>query len=240
MLITGTCMVSYFLGLVATFMLLTLANLTSAQAGVLAIPNVSGNVDLSKVLQEEIKKYHMFDQSLLDALTDMSELSPSKEKNKSFETDFERIDAQLNEIKTSLLESRLRIEFLNNFISGLDHVSDVRTSAPPLLVRLAHRQINGAIENDNEPGPLWRFEIYFAIAIKDCLEPNENFSDFISSYFLKSSMKDPTPPQDFCNSRKYIGQKTTNPEVLTQKSLKDSAVLTSSPQRDPGAYSESK
>ena len=78
---------------------------------------------------------------------------------------------------------------------------------------MATKQILSSITDSKDSTDISKFEIYYSQAIRDCLEPNEDFSQFTTEFLKKTvsneieppaSMEEPRSPKEFC-SRKYTG-----------------------------------
>ncbi len=137
----------------------------------------------------------------LQAMQSVSAINPADE---SIDPDLQRHSTKIYDVKNNLLENNLRIEFLNSFISGLDRSGNGRNYAVALLIDLASRQLLSSVESGSENN-IWLFEVYLSIALRDIMEPSENFAEFVSKYMAFSGLRDPRSPHDFLRLRKYVG-----------------------------------
>lgn len=182
----------------------------SASIFVLPLPAVGATdssvmVQLNSLLKTEEEMHVKLDNELVDAMKEIQAVSVLGAEH-TVEAILSRHQSKVADIKNNLVENHLRIEFFNALINTLDHhpPTDIRKDSPTIFLDLAHKEILASVESGNE-SPLWLFEVYLSTAIKDIMEPSENYADFIKRYLVFSSIRDPRPPQDYLKSRKYIG-----------------------------------
>ena len=112
-------------------------------------------------------------------------------------------ETKVNDAKDAVAENHARIEFLNSFVTALEAAGDARNDSGKILVDLAHKELLASIEYSGD-SKTWLFEIYLSIAIRDIMEPSENFADFVKKFISYSSLREPRSPGDFLRDRKYL------------------------------------
>jgi hypothetical protein len=170
---------------------------------------------VQKILDEENLNRAKLDGRLVDAIKDLQTTNANRYGADALEMPLLRDESKINEVKDALSENHLRIEFLNMFISGLETASDVRMESPKILADLSHKELLAAVESGGET-KVWLFELYLSIAIRDIMEPSENYADFVKKYMNYASLKEPKSPAGFMKDkgRNYL----TGPEKSVRHS----------------------
>jgi hypothetical protein len=169
---------------------------------------------LQGLLTTENEQRVKLDKTLVETMEEMKSTPLNASQVNLLETSLLRSETKIADIKRALTENHMRIEFLNAFISSMDSSKDARIDAPRILGEMAHKEILESVETNNDQ-KTWVFEIYLSIAIKEVMEPNEKFTEFVKSYINYSSLNEPRNPGEFSKSRNYLGgtlnQKISNP-----------------------------
>jgi hypothetical protein len=160
--------------------------------------------ELQKLLHAEEDMRSKLDGKLVDTLKDMQNVKSTSFSGDVLDATLSRHEVKVGDVKDLLVENHLRIDFLNSLLEALEKTDDVRKDAAAILLDLSHRQILGNMESGVDT-KVWLFELYLSIAIRDIMEPSENFTDFVKQYMLYSSVHDPRTPAEFLKSRDYMG-----------------------------------
>lgn len=160
--------------------------------------------DLQKILKAEEEVRTKLNSKLFTALKQAVD-QPANAKNKSFDEELNTKISDVIDNKNDIIENHLRIDFLNTFINKLDSTStgDIKKVAVEILINMAHKQLISDSET-NSSSQMWLFAIYLAIAVRDIMEPNENFGEFVKKFIIFSSLREPRSPADFLKERDYI------------------------------------
>jgi hypothetical protein len=161
--------------------------------------------DIQQALEKEQKARSLLTLKLTETLKEMSSLSPH---SKNFDEELESKEINAATAKEDLFESKMRLDFLEQLMTAVEgrSINDIKKDIPDILVDLSQKQILSNSEQNKEDN-LWLFEIYFSIAVKELMEPTENFGEFMRKFMVHSSLKDPESPSSFLKERKYIGKK---------------------------------
>lgn len=156
------------------------------------------------LLKSEELAHAKIESAISETLTSLVKTSPLVGSDATFTADFEIRESQIEDLRSELDENHLRIEFLTSLFSATDKSIDLRNDTIKILVDLAQKQIMASSEA-NARSNVWKFEVYLAIALRDCLEPNENLAEFTKKYILYSTLSNPKSPLPFCKKRDYLG-----------------------------------
>ena len=171
-------------------------------------------VALQKILDDENQERGKLDTRLTDALRDLQSISATRNTGEVLDNSLLRAESKVTESKEALYENHLRIEFLNSFISLLEPAADARAETSKILAEMAHKDLLASVEGGGD-SKVWLFCIYLSIAVRDVMEPSENYADFVKKFMNYSTLRDPHPPGEFMKGkdRKYL----SGPEKLGDK-----------------------
>lgn len=161
---------------------------------------------LKKVLAAEEAVRKKLNSKLEDALQAANAIKIDL-KNEHFDEELSQLLSKVADARNDVSENQLRINFLDDFIHKLDTatITDIKKDAEKILLQLAKKNLLADAETGLE-NETWTFESHLAKAIRDIMEPNENLGEFVKSYMVYSSLREPRSPRDFLKERKYIGQ----------------------------------
>ena len=190
-------------------LLTLLAGSAQPQAHALEAPIPSNSrmamEQLQDVLKSEEDLHVKLDKEMIN-FTDVMSKTVISAQNKNLDDELDVAQSRVIGTQKDLTENHLRLDFLNTLINSFQSSSggDLRQDTCNILKDLAHKQLLSATEINQPDGKIWLFEIYLCLAVRDVMEPGEQFGEFVQKFMIYSTLRDPKSPTEFLNHRNYL------------------------------------
>ncbi|OQW50879.1 MAG: hypothetical protein A4S09_11170 [Proteobacteria bacterium SG_bin7] len=126
--------------------------------------------------------------------------------------------SQIEDINVKMHELKQRIYLVDRLIFQTDskytNGQNPKTFFAQQLLDMSYTELASSTATHGAEFPIWKFMIYFSVAIREIHNPHENIVDFIESYIAHSSITEPKSPFSFLREGNYINGsqvQTANP-----------------------------